>query len=278
MAEYEALRDAPGLPRQRSAASAGHGHDACGRENGQTLTTDGPFADTKEVFGGYYLFDAGQTSTPRSSWPTRIPALRLGGAVEVRPLVEAHGPDRAASSATSGAASSPPWSASSATSTSPRRPPRRRSRSPPSAGRATASPDNPGAWLITTARNRAIDRMRRERTLAAKARLLESAEDALEDAWTSSDDTVIPDERLELLFTCCHPALATDAQVALTLRALGGLEHRGDRARVPRRARDDEAPAVPGQGEDQASPGSRSACRPTTCCPSGWRRCWRSST
>jgi RNA polymerase sigma-70 factor (ECF subfamily) len=80
-------------------------------------------------------------------------------------------------------------------------------------------PANPGAWLVTTARNRAIDRIRRDRTLAAKTRLLEVPE-AAED---TMDETTFPDERLELVFTCCHPALATDAQVALTLRTLGGL-------------------------------------------------------
>ena len=72
---------------------------------------------------------------------------------------------------------------------------------------------------MTTARNRAIDRIRRNRTLAEKTRLLEVPE-ATED---EMEETVIPDERLELLFTCCHPALALEAQVALTLRTLGGL-------------------------------------------------------
>jgi RNA polymerase sigma-70 factor, ECF subfamily len=81
------------------------------------------------------------------------------------------------------------------------------------------TPPNPPAWLVTTARNRAIDRIRRDRTLAAKTRLLDIPE-AVED---EMDETTIPDERLELLFTCCHPALALDAQVALTLRTLGGL-------------------------------------------------------
>jgi len=81
------------------------------------------------------------------------------------------------------------------------------------------TPANPRAWLVTTARNRAIDRIRRNRTLVAKTRLLEPPE-PIED---SVDDTAIPDERLELLFMCCHPALALDAQVALTLRTLGGL-------------------------------------------------------
>jgi RNA polymerase sigma-70 factor, ECF subfamily len=72
---------------------------------------------------------------------------------------------------------------------------------------------------VTTARNRAIDRIRRDRTLATKVRLLDTPEAAEDDM----DETTIPDERLELVFTCCHPALALDAQVALTLRTLGGL-------------------------------------------------------
>jgi RNA polymerase sigma-70 factor (ECF subfamily) len=82
------------------------------------------------------------------------------------------------------------------------------------------TPANPRAWLVTTARNRAIDRIRRDRTLAAKTRLLDVPEATEDDV---DDETTIPDERLELLFTCCHPALALDAQVALTLRTLGGL-------------------------------------------------------
>jgi RNA polymerase sigma-70 factor, ECF subfamily len=80
-------------------------------------------------------------------------------------------------------------------------------------------PANPRAWLVTTARNRAVDRIRRDRTLAEKTRLLEvpaTVEDEM-------DENAIPDERLELIFTCCHPALALDAQVALTLRTVGGL-------------------------------------------------------
>ena len=82
------------------------------------------------------------------------------------------------------------------------------------------TPANPRAWLVTTGRNRAIDRIRRDRTLAAKTRLL----DVRQPTEDTVDETTIPDERLELLFTCCHPALALDAQVALTLRTLGGLK------------------------------------------------------
>src|SRR5581483_4085355 len=67
-------------------------------------------------------------------------------------------------------------------------------------------PDNPGAWLTTTARNRAIDRIRREQVLARKAHLL-APDEAIEE---EMDDTTFSDERLELLFTCCHPALAEE--------------------------------------------------------------------
>jgi RNA polymerase sigma-70 factor, ECF subfamily len=92
------------------------------------------------------------------------------------------------------------------------------------------TPANQPAWLIATARNRAIDRIRRRRTLAAKTELLadlRAGEPLQPIAHESIDDEMheptFRDERLELIFTCCHPALATDAQVALTLRALGGL-------------------------------------------------------
>jgi RNA polymerase sigma-70 factor, ECF subfamily len=83
-------------------------------------------------------------------------------------------------------------------------------------------PANPTGWLITTARNRAVDRIRRDRTLQAKTELLgRELREALEDSM--DETTTFPDERLELIFTCCHPALALDAQVGLTLRTLGGL-------------------------------------------------------
>jgi RNA polymerase sigma-70 factor, ECF subfamily len=83
-------------------------------------------------------------------------------------------------------------------------------------------PTNPAGWLVVTARNRAIDRIRRERTHNQKIEELrwltgETTEDAVE------EETTFPDERLELIFTCCHPALAPESQVALTLRTLGGL-------------------------------------------------------
>ena len=79
-------------------------------------------------------------------------------------------------------------------------------------------PTNPGTWLVSTARNRAIDRIRRDRTFATKAQLL-TAEPQEE----PMPPTTFPDDRLELIFMCCHPALSVEAQVALTLRTLGGL-------------------------------------------------------
>jgi RNA polymerase sigma-70 factor (ECF subfamily) len=83
-------------------------------------------------------------------------------------------------------------------------------------------PANPTGWLITTARHRAVDRIRRERSLAAKTEQLErELRERSED--TMDESATFPDERLELIFTCCHPALALDAQVGLTLRTLGGL-------------------------------------------------------
>ena len=89
-------------------------------------------------------------------------------------------------------------------------------------------PDNPGAWITTTARNRAIDRIRRRKRLVEKTELLardaaiESELEAI-DTGPAEDAMHIADDRLRLIFTCCHPALAMDARVALTLRTLGGL-------------------------------------------------------
>jgi RNA polymerase sigma-70 factor (ECF subfamily) len=83
-------------------------------------------------------------------------------------------------------------------------------------------PDDPGAWILTAARNKAIDRIRRQKVLAEKKAVLEQLMElnAYPDPAASSS---IPDDRLRLIFTCCHPALALEARVALTLRTLGGL-------------------------------------------------------
>jgi RNA polymerase sigma-70 factor (ECF subfamily) len=88
-------------------------------------------------------------------------------------------------------------------------------------------PDNPGAWITTTARNAAIDRVRRAQRLGEKTAILAGLEalrpPVAEPGEAGEDELSILDDRLRLIFTCCHPALAPEAQVALTLRALGGL-------------------------------------------------------
>jgi RNA polymerase sigma-70 factor, ECF subfamily len=85
-------------------------------------------------------------------------------------------------------------------------------------------PDSPRAWITTTARRRAIDRLRRERSTADRtARLAELARLDAQEHRPGADDSAVTDDRLRLIFTCCHPALAMPARVALTLRTLGGL-------------------------------------------------------
>jgi len=84
------------------------------------------------------------------------------------------------------------------------------------------TPANPAGWLVAVARNRAIDRIRRERNLHRKTELLARLDESRTDE--DMDDATISDERLSLVFACCHPALALETQIALTLRSLGGLE------------------------------------------------------
>jgi RNA polymerase sigma-70 factor (ECF subfamily) len=81
-------------------------------------------------------------------------------------------------------------------------------------------PANPAAWIVTTARNNAIDRIRRQRAFQRKAELLGRLAELPDE---EEDVTAIPDDRLALVFTCCHPALSVESQVALTLREVGGL-------------------------------------------------------
>jgi RNA polymerase sigma-70 factor (ECF subfamily) len=81
-------------------------------------------------------------------------------------------------------------------------------------------PHTPGAWVVTTARNRAIDRIRREKVFQRKAELIGRLQELPAE---EEDVSAIPDERLALVFTCCHPALAAESRVALTLREVGGL-------------------------------------------------------
>jgi RNA polymerase sigma-70 factor (ECF subfamily) len=89
---------------------------------------------------------------------------------------------------------------------------------------ANGIPDSPRAWIVQTARHRAIDRIRRRQRFEEKRELLAVTEASRAIDEPNYDTSEIPDDQLRLIFTCCHPALALDAQVALTLRTLGGLQ------------------------------------------------------
>jgi RNA polymerase sigma-70 factor (ECF subfamily) len=90
--------------------------------------------------------------------------------------------------------------------------------------RSSGVPESPQAWILQTARHKAIDRVRRRARFAEKLESYAAARPITEEEAPDHDTTEIPDDRLRLIFTCCHPALAREAQVALTLRTLGGLE------------------------------------------------------
>jgi RNA polymerase sigma-70 factor (ECF subfamily) len=127
------------------------------------------------------------------------------------------------------------------------------------------TPANPVAWLVATARHKAIDRLRRQVRLAQKqeeiARHLELS--------VGEEDATVPEDRLRLIFTCCHPALATEAQVALTLRTLGGLSTARTPSWCPRRPWRSGSCAPRPRSAPRAFP---TRCRPRRRSPSGSRR------
>jgi RNA polymerase sigma-70 factor (ECF subfamily) len=131
-------------------------------------------------------------------------------------------------------------------------------------------PANPGAWITVTARRRAIDRLRRDRTLAGRVERLRVLADR--ETSVAEDDTepsAVVDDRLRLIFTCCHPALAMEARVALTLRTLGGLT-----TLEIARAFFVSEPTM----AQRLVRASRTGCRPTMSCPTACAACSRSST
>ena len=138
-------------------------------------------------------------------------------------------------------------------------------------------PRNPGAWLTAVARRRAIDRLRRAATRERRAVTLDSlAEFVAEEVEPEMDDS-IPDDRLKLMFTCCHPALGLETQVALTLHTLGRLST-PEIARaflVTESAMAQRLARARGKSATRASP---IACRPPSCSRNDWTRCWRSFT
>ena len=189
------------------------------------LVTDGPFAETKEQLGGYFIVDvAGPRHRDRAGRgaPGRTVGQHRGSSDHRHVMTDvAEVVDRAfredagrAVAALIGAIrdfdlAEEAWqeACEQALRIWPQR----------------GVPDNPSAWLFTTARNRAIDRLRRDRVGRDKL----AAAGQIADLQAMGDDMhEIPDDRLRLLFTCCHPALALDARVALTLRTVAGLTTR----------------------------------------------------
>ena len=209
--------------------------------DGKTMATDGPYAETKEALGGFYLIEAANLDDAIEA-ASRIPGA-TAGAVEVRPIWEF--------------AAEPTAEAVASATLTPRAVVDRLFRE--ESGRAVATlirltgdfdlaeeavqeafvvalerwprdglPANPGAWITTTAKNRAIDRLRRAKVLAEKEATIRrqaeiEAELAAVEPHPEDEMSPIADDRLRLIFTCCHPALPLEAQVALTLRTLGGL-------------------------------------------------------
>src|SRR5205809_195955 len=149
--EYTQRLTEAGVMRSGAPLQAPATATTVARRNGERLVTDGPFIETKEWLGGYYVVDV-------AAWPR------------------------------------------------------------------DGVPANPGAWLTVAARRKAIDRLRRERTLADRVATLEHLMELdRQESPSPDEEDAIVDDRLRLIFTCCHPALAPEARVALTLRTLGGL-------------------------------------------------------
>ncbi len=188
--------------------------------DGKTLVTDGPFAETKEQIGGVFDITLPDLDTALEL-AAMIPSAEEGS-IEVQPdrgarltLVDVATVfreewGRAVSILISvlGDFDLAEDAVQDAFATALERWP------------ASGLPDNPGAWIVTTARNRAIDRIRRDQTLQRKTELLRRLAELPE---AEDEVSTIPDERLALVFTCCHPALASEARVALTLREVCGL-------------------------------------------------------
>ena len=190
-------------------------------EQGRTLLTDGPFVDSKDFLGGFIVVEAdnldgalavaGELQGLRARVRSRSGrSARRSSSVLEQVFRDQWGRVLASLVGFLGDIELAEDAAQEAFAIAAERWPR------------DGIPANPTGWLIATARNRAIDRIRRERTLAGKTEQLErELRDQSEE--TMDETATFPDERLELIFTCCHPALALDAQVGLTLRTLGGL-------------------------------------------------------
>ena len=198
-------------------------------QGGERIVTDGPFAETREYLGGYYILDLPDLDAA-IDWAARCPGARAGR-VEIRPVqadprivtsdrpldsVEAvfreeQGRLLATLVRQFGDLDLAEDVASDAMEAALNRWP------------VDGVPTTPLAWLITTARRKAVDRLRRNKAFATRLAILHIEAEQLVPAPSDPETNDIPDERLRLFFTCCHPALSLEAQIALTLRYLGGL-------------------------------------------------------
>ena len=208
----------------------------------------------------------------RAGWAPQAGRRSLEPAADRGPALRVLMPDVRATrsrrcSAPSTAGRSPYWPACSATR--PRRGRgtggvrRRRCEKWPAAG----LPPSPAGWIITTARNRAIDRLRRESSREdkhAQAALLHAQDEPVEEG-------AVRDDRLRLIFTCCHPALALERPGRADPAAARRADHRRDRPRLPGPGADDGAADRPGEGARSATPASRTGSRTRPTCPSGVR-------
>ena len=268
--------------------------------DGEPLLTDGPFAETREQLGGFYLLECADLDEAIALGGARSPAPRRAR-VEVRPVMDYEAPGAEAAGQRRGgarlSASRTTWTACSgasrrrrsrrsparsATSTAPRRPSRTPTRPRSSAGRATACPRTRRRGSSPSARNRALDRIRAERRSAARAEEVARL-DALAHGRrraTEDEDAREPDRRraaaadLHVLPPGARAGGARRADAAAARRA----DDRRGGARVPGLGGRDGAARRARQGEDPRAPGSPTRCRATPTCRRGSAPCWRRST
>ena len=199
--------------------------------NGKSQVLNGPYAETKEQLGGYYMIDAPDLDAALS-WASRCPGAQFG-AIEVRPIwpgcrreCRVKATRRAKPRRRWRAEATASWSPSSrrarATSPAPRMRCPRRSRRRSATGPPRACPKNPEAWLLTAARRKQVDAVRRQKTRSEASDHLRLIAEELEAAAASEAD--IPDERLRLMFACAHPALEEGIRAPLILQTILGFD------------------------------------------------------
>ena len=230
-------RPSPTWAARSSAATALQPTDDARRPSAGGVVTDGPFVETKEALGGYYLVEARDLDQALAI--AKLCPAPFGG-VEVRPVMDIDRPGRDADGprAVAGALARRAPSRVGlrarrdgarrrATSTSPRSARRRRTSTRCTAWARHGVPARPGAWLTTAARRRALDRSAARSRCARKLPLLVEPDEAGASAAPTGPERRrgVPDDRLRLVFTCCHPALDPAARVALTLRLVCGRRH-----------------------------------------------------